>query len=182
MNTLKSMVLVSLFVALMCILAPLTLPIGPIPISLTGLILFFYIYLIGWKRSLVVYLIYLMMGVIGLPVFSGFESGVAKLAGPTGGYLVGFVFMTIVSGVLIQIKAKKEWQKKLVGFVGMLIGTIVNYMFGTAWFCFITDTAIWPALMVCVFPFLIGDFIKIVFALSVAPIVAKQIMLPIKNR
>ena len=70
---------------------------------------------------------------------------------------------------------EKDGKRKLIGFIGMFLGTIVNYLFGTAWFCFVTDTGILPALIICVAPFVIGDIIKIIVALSVAPIVARRL-------
>ena len=80
---LKSMVLMALFAALTCVLAPLSIPSGPVPISLTNLVIYFSLYVLGWQRATITYLVYLLLGLVGLPVFSGFEGGVGKLAGPT---------------------------------------------------------------------------------------------------
>ena len=85
----------ALITALICIFAPLSVPIGPIPISLTNLVLYFSIYIIGFKGSTVSYTVYLLLGLVGLPVFSGGAGGPAKVVGPTGGYLLGFFFITI---------------------------------------------------------------------------------------
>jgi len=95
---LKDMVLMALFAALTCVLAPLAVPIGPVPISLTNLVIYFSLYVLGWQRATITYIVYLLLGLVGLPVFSGFEGGVGKVAGPTGGYLIGFIFMAIVCG------------------------------------------------------------------------------------
>ena len=82
---LKSMVLMALFAALTCVLAPLSIPIGPVPISFTNLVIYFSLYVLGWQRATITYLVYLLLGLVGLPVFSGFAGGIGKLAGPTGG-------------------------------------------------------------------------------------------------
>ena len=89
----------ALMAAVTCILAPLSIPIGPVPISFTNLAIYLSLYLLGWKKGTVSYLIYLLMGFVGLPVFSGFTGGPAKLAGPTGGYIIGFIVMAVIAGL-----------------------------------------------------------------------------------
>ena len=79
----------ALFAALTCVLAPLAVPIGPVPISLTNLVIYFSLYVLGWQRATITYIVYLLLGLVGLPVFSGFEGGVGKVAGPTVGMLIG---------------------------------------------------------------------------------------------
>lgn len=172
---LKSMVLMALFAALTCVLAPLSVPIGPVPISLTNLVIYFSVYVLGWQRATITYIVYLLLGLVGLPVFSGFEGGIGKLAGPTGGYLIGFIFMAIVCGLFVKIKEDQKIVNLVVGIAGMILGTAIAYAFGTAWFCFSTGTGLVAALALCVFPFILGDLIKIVIAALVAPPLAKQI-------
>lgn len=166
----KSMVLMALFAAVTCILAPLAVPIGPVPISLTNLVIYFSIYVLGWKRGTITYLVYLLLGTVGLPVFSGFSGGLGKLAGPTGGYLIGFIFMAIICGLFIE-----KTSNILLDIVGMILGTAVAYAFGTAWFCISTGTGVVAALSLCVFPFILGDLVKILLAGFIAPKLAAQI-------
>ena len=92
----------ALMAAVTCILAPLSIPIGPVPISFTNLAIYLSLYLLGWKKGTISYLIYLLLGLVGLPVFSGFTGGPAKLAGPTGGYIIGFIAMAIIAGLVID--------------------------------------------------------------------------------
>ena len=87
--TTVNMVMMALFAAVTCVLAPLAVPIGPVPISLTNLVIYISLYVLGWKQGTITYIVYLLLGLAGLPVFSGFESGIGKFAGPTGGYLAG---------------------------------------------------------------------------------------------
>ena len=159
---LKDMVLMALFAALTCVLAPLAVPIGPVPISLTNLVIYFSLYVLGWQRATITYIVYLLLGLVGLPVFSGFEGGVGKVAGPTGGYLIGFIFMAIVCGLLMQVKK----DKKIVNIVFCVVGM---------WFCYSTGTGLGAAMALCVIPFIPGDLIKIAIAAVVAPTVANQI-------
>ena len=172
---LKSMVLMALFAALTCVLAPLSIPIGPVPISLTNLVIYFSLYVLGWQCATITYLVYLLLGLVGLPVFSGFEGGVGKLAGPTGGYLIGFIFMAIISGLFVKMKEDEVILNRVLGIAGMILGTLVAYAFGTAWFCYSTGTGLSAALALCVIPFIPGDLVKIIVAAVVAPTVAKQI-------
>lgn len=172
---LKSMVLMALFAALTCVLAPLSIPIGPVPISLTNLVIYFSLYVLGWQRATITYLVYLLLGLVGLPVFSGFEGGVGKLAGPTGGYLIGFIFMAVISGLFVKMKEDEVILNRVLGIAGMILGTLVAYAFGTAWFCYSTGTGLSAALALCVIPFIPGDLVKIIVAAVIAPTVAKQI-------
>ena len=89
----------ALMTAVTCILAPMSIPIGPVPISFTNLAIYLSLYLLGWKKGTISYLIYLLIGLVGLPVFSGFTGGPAKLAGPTGGYIIGFIVMEVIAGL-----------------------------------------------------------------------------------
>ena len=97
-GTTYAITVTALMTAVTCILAPLSIPIGPVPISLTNLAIYISLYLLGWKRGTISYLIYLLIGLVGIPVFSGFTGGPAKLAGPTGGYIIGFIAMAIIAG------------------------------------------------------------------------------------
>lgn len=151
----------ALMAAIMCILGPIALPIGPVPISLTNLVIYITVFLLGTKGSIISYLIYLLLGAFGLPVFSGYAGGLAKLAGPTGGYLIGFVFMAAICGVFVEHK------KMPVYFIGsgMVLGTAVAYLFGTIWFVVQMKCGIGYAISVCVLPFILGDLIKIVVSI-----------------
>lgn len=150
----------ALMAALMCIFGPMSVPIGPIPVSLTNLILYFALYLIGTKGTLISYIVYLLLGIIGLPVFSGYQGGPAKIAGPTGGYLVGFILLVLISGIIM----KRSKLNIPITIVGMIVGTLVAYAFGTVWFVVLMKVTYSYALSVCVFPFIPFDLAKIVIA------------------
>ncbi|MBO5486915.1 MAG: biotin transporter BioY [Eubacterium sp.] len=170
------LVLMALFAAITCVLAPISIPIGPVPISITMLVLFISVYVLGWKRGTITYIVYLLIGMVGLPVFSGWEGGLGKLAGPTGGYLIGFIPMVIVCGLAVE---KGYTMSRGAGIVvsvaGMVVGTAIAYAFGTVWFCVSTGTGVMAALSLCVFPFLIGDAAKIIIAAIVGPLIGIQI-------
>ena len=160
----------ALMTAVTCILAPLSIPIGPVPISLTNLAIYISLYLLGWKRGTISYLIYLLIGLVGIPVFSGFTGGPAKLAGPTGGYIIGFIAMAIIAGLVID-----NFHQPWLQLIGMIVGTIICYALGTAWFCFEAKSTVSAALSICVFPFIPGDLIKMIIAMLIGPAIKKRL-------
>ena len=125
-----AMAVTALMTAVTCILAPLSIPIGPVPISLTNFAIYLSLYLLDWKKGTISYILYLLLGLVGLPVFSGFTGGIGKLAGPTGGYIIGFIPMAIIAGIVID-----HCQKRWIQLLGMIVGTAICYALGTAWFC-----------------------------------------------
>ena len=146
--------------ALLCILAPVSIPVGPVPISLATLIIYLSVYILGRKMATVSVAVYLIIGMVGVPVFSGFSAGVAKIAGPTGGYLIGYILLALVSGLAVDL-----FKNKVLQFVGFVIATALLYALGTVWFCIVTGSTVVAALGLCVLPFIPGDIAKIVIAM-----------------
>lgn len=169
-TTTYELVLMAIMASIMCLLGPLALPIGLVPVSLTNLVIYFAVYLLGTKKGTISYIVYLTLGIFGLPVFSKGASGLAQLVGPTGGYLFGFIFMALICGVVIE----KSNYKFIPCMIGMIVATIVDYMMGTVWFCIQQDCGIGYALGVCVFPFIIGDITKMALAACICPVIRKQ--------
>lgn len=169
--SIRQMAAIALMSALMCLLGPLSIPIGAVPISLTNFVIYLAVFLLGAKLGAISCFVYLLLGTAGLPVFSGYSGGLAKLAGPTGGYLVGFIFMALISGAFIQ----KNRGKTALSILGMTLGTLVAYLFGTVWFVMEARCSIWYALTVCVFPFFIGDAVKILIASKTGPLIQRSL-------
>lgn len=157
--------------AVTCVLAPMSIPIGPVPISFTNLAIYLALYLLGWKQGTVSYLVYVLIGMVGLPVFSGFTGGLGKLAGPTGGYIIGFIPMAVIAGLVISKTNSRALQ-----LLGMAAGTAVCYVFGTAWFCVQAGSDAVSALALCVFPFIPGDLAKMVIAMIVGPTIRRSLL------
>ena len=164
--------IIGVMTAVICILAPFSLPIGPVPISFTNLAIYIALYVLGMKRGTISYLIYLLIGLVGVPVFSGFTGGPQKLFGPTGGYLIGFIPMAVIAGIVID-KCMKKWYFCL---LAMIAGTWVCYLFGTAWLAFQANMTFKAALAAGVIPFIIEDLIKMVLALLIGPQIHKQLV------
>ena len=114
---------------------------------------------------------YLLLGLVGLPVFSGFSSGVGKLFGPTGGYLIGFIFMALICGFAID----RFEAKPIPSMIGMILGTIVCYLFGTGWLAYQAGMTFYQALAAGVLPFIVGDLIKMVICAVVGPQIRRRL-------
>lgn len=163
---------IGIMAALICVLGPLSLPIGPVPISLTNLAIYITLYAVGMKKGTISYFIYLLVGLVGLPVFSGFSSGPGKLLGPTGGYLIGFIFMTLIGGYFID-KFISKWYLCV---FGMILGTSVCYTFGTVWLAYQANMTAKAALTAGVIPFIAGDLLKIFIAVYIGPKIRSRLV------
>lgn len=155
----RDIVLIGVFAAMICVFAPFSVPVGPIPISLAS----FAVYIasaLGAKKGCAAVGIYILIGALGLPVFSGFSGGISKIAGLTGGYIIGYMFCALLSGIIIE----RAGNKKSAYPMAFIIGTAVLYAFGTAWFMIQSGNGLYESLMACVIPFLIGDAVKIAAA------------------
>ena len=171
----KQMALIALVTALTCIISPFTVPIplSPVPLSLATLVFYISIFILGYKAATLSCVIYLLIGFAGLPVFSGFGSGRAKLAGPTGGYLFGYLFLTLIAGFFVE-KFQGKYRYFFYG-VGMVCGTAVMYTFGTLYLAWQLDLTFLQGLAAGVIPYLPGDTLKIVIALIFGPMLKKRL-------
>lgn len=170
----KDMTIIALMTALICVAGPLSISIGPIPLTLSNFAVYLAAAVLGAKGGAISVALYLLIGAIGVPVFSGFTGGVAKLIGVTGGYLVGYVPGAFIGGLAVkpgQAETEKKWLLPLY----LALGTVVIYVLGTAWFMLQSGNNLASALGLCVIPFLPGDAIKIVAATLLAWPIRKAI-------
>ncbi len=172
----------AVFTAVLAVIAPFSISIGPVPISLATFAIYLAAAVLGLEGGVFSVIAYLLLGAVGVPVFSGFYGGLQKLIGPTGGYLVGYIFLAAVVGFVADRLSgagfKSGWRKKLcpvLSVLGMVLGTAVLYAFGTAWFMFITGNSLGASLSACVIPFIAGDMIKIIAAASVCEVLRAAI-------
>lgn len=155
---------IGLSAALIAICSWIPIPLT-VPITLQTMGVCLAASLLGWKRGTIATLVYILLGAIGVPVFAGFTGGFAILMGSTGGYIIGFIFTALIVGFVSD-----KFNGKLVPLViSMVIGILVCYVFGTAWFAIVYARTNAPASLMtilgwCVFPFLIPDAVKIMIA------------------
>ena len=148
-----SLVYMAMFVAIITVCAQIQIPMT-VPFTLQTLGIFMAAAMLGWKRGLISVAVYVLLGAIGVPVFAGFSGG------PTGGYIIGFLFTALIVGLMTDFLGRKLW----VLAVSMVAGLAVCYLFGTIWFMIAMHTDFVAALLTCVVPFLLADAAKIVVA------------------
>lgn len=149
---LRSITRIGLGAAMLCVLAPISIPIGDVPLSLATLVILVTAGVLGPWESAAATLVYLILGCVGLPVFSGFAGGLGRVFGPTGGFLLGYVPMALIAGSGRGRVAP------------MILGNAALYAIGTAWYAVYANVTPWAALAVCVLPCLPIDGAKLVAA------------------
>lgn len=173
--TVRNMTFIAVMAALVCVAGPWSIPMpGLVPISLASFAVYLAGGILGWKKGTVAVLIYVILGAVGVPVFSGGAGGFAKLFGVTGGYIFGYIPCALLSGLFTDLFYKKNsniknkflnWLSRAWSVpVGMILGTVALYALGTVWFIIARGVTLEVAMAGCVLPFLPGDAVKIVCA------------------
>lgn len=166
----KEMVLCGLMAAVTAVFSQIGVPIGEIPVNLATLAVFLAGGLLGAYKGAFSMVVYIVLGAVGAPVFSAFRGGVSVIAGPTGGYIVGYVFTAFAVGFLSR-RYSRFW-----GRMGAAaVGAGVCYLFGTAWFMFLTGRTVAEAAMLCILPYIPGDILKITAAAFLLPKLQKAL-------
>lgn len=158
-------ILCALFAALTAVAAQLSVPVGPVPVSLATLAVYLAGAVLGAGGGALSQAVYLLLGAAGLPVFAGFRGGAGVLAGPTGGYLAGYLACAWVVGALCG----RFGRRPLPLVLSMLLGTAACYFLGTAWFVHAAGKGLRESLALCVLPFLPGDAGKMAVTAVLAP-------------
>ena len=161
----KDMVYIALFAVLIAVCSWISVP-YTVPFTMQTFGVFMAVGMLGGKRGTVSVAVYLLMGIVGLPVFAGFTGGIGKLMGTTGGYIVGFLLSALVMWAMEHFLGQKKWVLP----VSMVVGLLVCYLFGTIWFMMVYarttgPIGMWTALTWCVIPYLIPDGLKILLAM-----------------
>lgn len=172
------MTLTGLMAAFICLLGPFSVPVpfSPVPFSLCTLVIYFAVYVLGAGLGISSVAIYLLLGFVGLPVFSGFTGGVGKLLGATGGYLIGYLFIACISGCFINRWGNSYTPHNFIMcFFGMTLGTIVCYLFGTLWLSYQLSLNFTTALSVGVLPYIPLDILKMILALILGNRIKKRL-------
>lgn len=156
----KDLIICALFAALTGVLAQIAIPLpGGVPLTMQTLAVSLAGVLLGAKRGFVATLVYVLMGAVGLPVFANLTGGAAILFGKTGGFILSFPIMAYVIGVISE-----KTEKKVLVFLGMVLGSIVNYALGMVQFSVVTGLSLYMAFIYCVLPFIVVGLLKSVLA------------------
>ncbi len=169
----KQMAVIGLMTAVVCILAPfsLNIPVSPVPISLGSMAIYLAVTVLGMKGGTVSVALYILLGLAGLPVFTNFSGGIGKLLGPTGGYIIGYIFLALIYGFTVE-----HWKNRLgMNIVGAIAGTLVLYLFGTLWLGFQLNLSFVSALWAGVIPYIPGDIVKLAAAMSLGMLLRRRL-------
>ncbi len=148
----KSLAGIGLCSGILCAVSPIAIPMGDLSLSLATLAVLVSSGVLGAWKGILSVMVYLVIGGVGLPVFSGFTGGFGRLLGPTGGFLFGYLLLSFVAGL-----GKGR-------VIHMTIGTVLLYICGTVWYSVYTDVPVLAAAGVCVLPYIIPDVLKIAVA------------------
>ena len=173
----KEISLIALFSAIIVICSLVTVP-SMVPFTLQTFAIFLCLNILGAKKGIISILIYIFLGVIGLPVFSGFNGGIGVLLNVTGGYIIGFIFSALTYWLITSLFNKKL--RKTINLIASFSGLIVCYIFGTLWYILLFikngDTiSFTSAFSICVLPFIIPDILKILLSVTISEKAKKYI-------
>ncbi len=185
-NTLKS-VFVSLFAALICAGCFISIPLpGLVPITLQNMFAIMAGTILGGVQGAGAVGLFLILGCIGVPVFSGMHGGIGVLTGPTGGFLIGYFLAALAAGLILGNPTLSEDRKNpkfiIKVILAVIIAFVLNYLPGIPWFISVMtnrgkDMALSGALKACLIPFIPGDVIKmivtIILTLTLRPVIAR---------
>lgn len=169
----KDLVICSLFAAITAVIAQISIPFpGGVPLTMQTLIISLGGVILGAKRGLISIGIYILLGAIGLPVFASFSGGVQVIFGPTGGFIISFPLMVYVIGIISQ----KTDNKALI-MLSMILGSVINYIFGMVHFSLITKMTMKESFFICVMPFIVTGLVKSIVAAMIGIRLKKNILL-----
>jgi len=166
----KDLSLIAIMAAVICICSWICIPMA-VPFTMQTFGVFTALLILGGRRGIAAISLYILMGIVGLPVFSGLQGGVGHILGPTGGYIIGFLFIGIV--YMLGENATGERGKVIL----LLIGLLICYLLGNLWFMIVSGNgqSFWAVTTVCVLPYIIPDVLKLLLARYISKRVAKHI-------
>lgn len=156
----KSLTLTALTAALCCVISPIAIPVGAVPVSLSLFAVCLAAAAAGGYRGTTAVVIYVALGALGMPVFAGFAGGAGHIAGATGGFIIGYIPCALIVSLLTGKDGVPAWRYPL----GMTLGTLCCWLCGALWYSAVTHTSFVQALTVSVLPFVMFDAAKITAA------------------
>ena len=178
--------LISISAALITVCSWISIPLGPVPFTLQTLGILAVMLTAGGRRGTISILVYLALGACGVPVFAGFKGGLTAFLGPTGGFLIGFVFAALVYWLIEKLIFRRLMTSAVrimvFGFINFIIFEVVMYIIGVIWFMTVYAARTGPVGLLtvmgwCVFPFIIPDLVK----MAIAAIIGGRASKLIKN-
>ncbi len=171
------MAYIGLFAVIIAICSWISIP-TVVPFTLQTFAVFLAVAVLGGKRGTLSVIVYVLLGAVGLPVFSGFKGGIGVLLNTTGGYIIGFIFSALLMWAFEKAFGRKAWALIL----SMILALALCYAFGTIWFMIIYANNVGAVglsavLGWCVIPFIIPDLIKIALAFILSRRISRSVTL-----
>ncbi len=155
-NKTFDLTLTALFAVIICVCSWLSIP-SAVPFTLQTFAVFLTLLVLGGKRGTIAIILYILLGAVGLPVFHSFTGGIGILIGPSGGYITGFLLLSLTYWLITKKAGEKLWIKAL----ALLTGLILSYIAGCAQFALVSDVSVKTAVLTCVLPFILPDILKL---------------------
>ena len=164
----KHLVQCGIITALLCVISPISIPVGPIPITLTTLIIYIVSYATSPSTSSVSVCLYIILGCLGLPVFAAFGAGPGYVIGPTCGFILGYIPLSLSISLF--------GRNKVMYIISMFIGTVLLYILGSIGLYLTTGNGLESIITTAVLPFLPGDIIKIIIAAIISDKIKTKVL------
>ena len=169
----KDLTYIAVMAVLITVCAWISIP-APVPITLQTFGVFLTLLLLGGRRGLFTICVYLLLGAVGLPVFSGFQGGMGVLAGASGGYIIGFMMVAIV------YRGLEDESSQVRSIIALVMGLVLCYAFGTFWYmeayaASSGEMGLSSALLTCVVPFILPDLLKLGLAVMLSKRLKKHL-------
>ncbi len=158
----KEITYIALFVAFISVAAQIAIPLGPVPFTLQTMLILMAGLILGPKNGTISVLVYILLGAVGIPVFSGFSGGLSIIFLNTGGFIMSFPLMAYIAGKV------SNRPNVVVKYLGCLIGVVINFVCGLAYFMFLTEMDFITSMTYTVFPFIITTIIQIILAVNLS--------------
>ncbi|MBR4051204.1 MAG: biotin transporter BioY [Clostridia bacterium] len=158
-NKTLDLTLTALFAVIICVCSWLSIP-SAIPFTLQTFAVFLALLVLGGKRGTTAIFLYILLGAVGLPVFHSFTGGLGILIGPSGGYITGFLLLSLTYWLITKKAGEKLWIKAL----ALLAGLLLCYIIGCAQFALVSDVSVKSAVLTCVLPFILPDLLKLILS------------------
>lgn len=165
-----------LFAAIICVCSFIAIPVGAVPVTAALLCIMLSGIVLAPLEAVAATAVYIIIGAVGLPVFSGGSGGIGVLLGPTGGYIWAYPILALTVSLFSLIKTKKKILKYIFSFIGCITGTVVCYVCGTVQYMLLTDASFYTAAVTCIIPFVIIDIIKSIVAAFIGIPLRKKLL------
>ncbi len=171
----RSAVFCALSIALVAVCANVTIPVGPIPFTLQMLAMPFMIQILSPRQAVAVIFGYVLLGVVGLPVFSGMRGGIGVLLGPTAGFIWAYLVAVPLAALVLWLFRRRGIDGFATGVLSGVVFTAVSYVGGWLWYMVMAGVTPLQSFLVTVAPFVVLDFIKVLIATGAARVVVRAI-------